>query len=662
MEVQMKSRPIILSGLFVFMLVVAAEAQIPRTLSYQGVLTDSLGNPKPDGTYTFTFRLYESISGGSAIWTEQKTLQVGRGLFHTVLGDQVVIGPSVAFDRPYWLSIQIASEPELTPRIPLTAVAYSITSVKADTAQYALNAPLQSVVDSARVAGNIPNNVVTTPKIADGAVTSVKIGSGQVVKRLNGVTDAVTLSAQGGATITSSNDTIIINAGSGGGGTGVQGIQNTNNTLDVINPNGPTVTVNVKNSGITATQLADNAVTSTKIADGTIATIDLTDNAVTTGKILNGTISFADIGQNSAANGQVMKWNGAMWMAARDSSGGPFVPLGGGTMTGGLAVDFGNDGNVDAQVIPGAGLTSANLRLSDGGNLKSYLYGDDYGTLQLYDINNSSSAILDATDDLGGTLTLHQEDGTSGVVLRGGSTTNGATLSMRDSSGSLAISLDADIGGNSSVVLPLGAISSSEIFNEPGVASRTSDVRVNLSGGVEALLSRSITVPSSGYVLVIASAEVELIHSDAEPTIGKFGVSDQADTFPPNQDCEVNVGTLAPGGNYRPSVTAHGLFSVSAGTSTFYFLGQEDWPSIAVGNIQLTLIYFPTAYGTVTPTTAAAGKPDLDGADERSESTAFQLARVEEELAQLKAERSELEARLKKLEARIGERGKGPLR
>ena len=315
MEVQMKSRPIILFGVFFLMLVVAAQAQIPRTLSYQGVLTDSLGNPQPDGTYTFTFRLYESISGGSAIWSEQKTLQVSRGLFHTVLGDQVVISPSVAFDRPYWLSIQLASSPELLPRIPLTASAYSIASIRSDTARFALTAPQQGFVDSARIAGTVPNNAVTTAKIQDGAVTGAKIGTGHVVKRLNGISDAITLTAQGGATITSNNDTIIINAGSGGGGTGVQGVQNTNNTLDIINPNGPTVTVNVKNSGISSTQLADNSVTSAKI--------------------LNGTIAFADIGQNGAASGHVMKWSGAAWAAAADENGaGVFLPLAGGTLSG----------------------------------------------------------------------------------------------------------------------------------------------------------------------------------------------------------------------------------------------------------------------------------------------------------------------------------------
>ncbi len=39
-------------------------AQIPHTLSYQGILADTAGTPKPDGNYSFTFRLYTVSSAG----------------------------------------------------------------------------------------------------------------------------------------------------------------------------------------------------------------------------------------------------------------------------------------------------------------------------------------------------------------------------------------------------------------------------------------------------------------------------------------------------------------------------------------------------------------------------------------------------------------------
>jgi len=142
----------------------SSESQIPRTLSYQGLLTDTLGNLKPNGIYAFTIRLYETSTGGSPIWIELKNLSVSRGLFSTILGDQTPFDPSIRFDRQYWLGIQLGMEPELSPRIPLTAVGYSMNSMKADTARYA-------------IAGTIPNNSVSTEKIQDGAVTGAKIAT-----------------------------------------------------------------------------------------------------------------------------------------------------------------------------------------------------------------------------------------------------------------------------------------------------------------------------------------------------------------------------------------------------------------------------------------------------------------------------------------------------
>ncbi len=182
-----------------------SHAQIPRMLSYQGVLTDSLGNPKPDGTYSLTFRLYDVESDGTALWTEAKTLSVERGLFSTNLGDQVVFGPNVAFDRQYWLSVQVGSGPELSPRIPLSAVGYSLNSAKADTAHYARKAAAPSLVDSARMAIAVPDASITSAKIQNGTIQFVDIGQngatdGQVIKWNGSAWTAATDVTSGGGT------------------------------------------------------------------------------------------------------------------------------------------------------------------------------------------------------------------------------------------------------------------------------------------------------------------------------------------------------------------------------------------------------------------------------------------------------------------------------
>lgn len=101
-------------------------AQIPRTLSYQAVLTDKSGTPKPDGPYDVTFRLYDVDNGGAPVWTETQTLDVSRGLFSAVLGSVTPFGDDLTFTQPYWLSLQVAPDPELTARLPLTATGYSL--------------------------------------------------------------------------------------------------------------------------------------------------------------------------------------------------------------------------------------------------------------------------------------------------------------------------------------------------------------------------------------------------------------------------------------------------------------------------------------------------------------------------------------------------------
>lgn len=53
------------------------------------------------------------------------------------MGSVTAILDAIAFDAPYWLGQQVASDPELTPRLPLTAVAYSFHARNADSARVA---------------------------------------------------------------------------------------------------------------------------------------------------------------------------------------------------------------------------------------------------------------------------------------------------------------------------------------------------------------------------------------------------------------------------------------------------------------------------------------------------------------------------------------------
>jgi len=64
-------------------------AQAPKTISYQGFLTDQNRDVVGDDNYNVTFRIYDQAGGGTALWTENKTVEVSSGVFTAILGQLV---------------------------------------------------------------------------------------------------------------------------------------------------------------------------------------------------------------------------------------------------------------------------------------------------------------------------------------------------------------------------------------------------------------------------------------------------------------------------------------------------------------------------------------------------------------------------------------------
>jgi len=150
---------------------------IPRMLSYQGRLTDTLGVPVPDTLYSVRFRLYTQASGGTHFWEENQTVRTGEGLFSTLLGASTPIGSMPDAGTAY-LGMAVAGGAEMTPRLRIASAAYSFLSERAANAD--LLQGRDTVHFDARYVNENQLNSVTGPMLVNGAVTTAKIFDGEV--------------------------------------------------------------------------------------------------------------------------------------------------------------------------------------------------------------------------------------------------------------------------------------------------------------------------------------------------------------------------------------------------------------------------------------------------------------------------------------------------
>ncbi len=114
--------------------VLASAIDVPRLLSYQGRLTDTLGMPVPDTLHVVHFRFYTRPTGGTHFWGESLAVRTDDGLFSVLLGSTNPIG-SVPDSGGLYLGMTVGAGPELAPRLRVVSAAYAM---KADTANHAL--------------------------------------------------------------------------------------------------------------------------------------------------------------------------------------------------------------------------------------------------------------------------------------------------------------------------------------------------------------------------------------------------------------------------------------------------------------------------------------------------------------------------------------------
>lgn len=107
-----------------------AAAEVPHLINYQGRLTDSIGQPVADATYSVQFSIHADSTGtfSPPLWTETQDVTTAEGLFDVLLGSVEPISPTLFDGSVRYLGITIASNPEGLPRLPIVSVPYALTA------------------------------------------------------------------------------------------------------------------------------------------------------------------------------------------------------------------------------------------------------------------------------------------------------------------------------------------------------------------------------------------------------------------------------------------------------------------------------------------------------------------------------------------------------
>ena len=161
-----------LAVLFLVLSIGISYSQIPKTMSYQAVLTNTDGSKINEGSYTILFRLYDDTTAVQPLWEESQQVQVTQGVISVILGS--IIPLDLPFDQQYWLGITIGGDPELKPRITLAASPYALRarSVAGGVNSFPEEGNVGIGVVSPTEALEVKGNIRVSEKILAGAFSS----------------------------------------------------------------------------------------------------------------------------------------------------------------------------------------------------------------------------------------------------------------------------------------------------------------------------------------------------------------------------------------------------------------------------------------------------------------------------------------------------------
>jgi len=160
-----------------FLLPATMFAQVPEAMLFQGVLTDTDGEPL-DGEHSMIFTIYGSADGDDTVWTDTMSVTVTSGVFSVMLGGgDNPLDANVFTGETLWLGVSVDGGAEMSPRSSIGAVPYATRAAMADNVM--TPEAVQDIIDEGDFLTDFEE---TDPTVNDLAKAALSCAEGQVAK------------------------------------------------------------------------------------------------------------------------------------------------------------------------------------------------------------------------------------------------------------------------------------------------------------------------------------------------------------------------------------------------------------------------------------------------------------------------------------------------